>query len=59
MDSCELFSKWQKRARGCTVSKRAAAVHVIQFHARGPVTFHAIGCGFSIQGDFMVGFCWL
>lgn len=26
MDSCELFSKCQKRAMGCTVGKRAVSV---------------------------------
>lgn len=31
MDSCELFSRWQKRARSCTVGKSSvSACNVIQ-----------------------------
>lgn len=46
MKSCELFSKRQKRATGCTVGKRPVSVvyvHVVQLHTGGLVMFHAFG----------------
>lgn len=34
MDSCELFSRWQKRARSCTVGKSSVSACNVALYKR-------------------------
>lgn len=59
MESCKLFSKWQKRRRSSTLGQRAISVRMTYSLQED----RSVSCvwikirGFSIKRDLLVGAC--